>query len=494
MSTIDTTKSISKVVVDGVKMELNPKLQAKTAIQNGLVVADAGYDGLSSVNVDVDIPEPPATFMFGKIYNISPPDGVEVYGLNQNFFTCFFVCDTAKSCKIKATVNLTVIHEIDYTTTLETYLNGEVIDSRPFALNNETKTFDFSFEHTFTPTQINNNILFKSTETNSSKRTCRVQLNFYKIEIFGKDVTILNKNQELKVFPYSGGYYLSKNYAGEGYGKVLNTGETEIDTGYSKLPRIVYDIDAPDASTTDKQVYDIYNYSFLPFISSYSDGAYQIDNSVNNLICCFSNTSFTYMSASNNIPQHFSSLKYIACGSDYEISTPANGDTTMRHVCFVRMKYDYNLCIANGERVLASAAFVKLNGETLPNKWVFNTPVMRKNWQSTSATDNKYFFIGTNEFGHNYFFEQQEATYMLDLGFGTQTSATLQEDGKVFVYMNNGENKIIKKVLALNSTTNQYEIQSESELIDGYAYIEGNGNDYFLHNGTKWIYVPVTEA
>ena len=52
---IDTTKKISSLIIDGVEMQgyTPPNLQEKTTSVNGFVSADEGYDGLSGVNVNV---------------------------------------------------------------------------------------------------------------------------------------------------------------------------------------------------------------------------------------------------------------------------------------------------------------------------------------------------------------------------------------------------------------------------------------------------------
>ena len=117
-------------------------------------------DSFSETNSN-DIPE---TFNFFNKELFE--SGSEFYGLMQNFLTCFFLCEPTSMCRIKVKAEFDIIHEKEFSVTLNSILNDEIIDSRSYTVNG-TESHSFEFEHDFYPETSNNNLLFKSTATNS---------------------------------------------------------------------------------------------------------------------------------------------------------------------------------------------------------------------------------------------------------------------------------------------------------------------------------------
>ena len=413
----------------------------------------------------------------------------QFYGLLQYFLTCFFICDPSSLCRIKVSAEVDLLHETETTVELNTFLNDEIINTQTYTAVG-TESHSFEFEYDFYPTQINNNILFKSGAKNSVNKKARVVMKKYKVEIFGRNITILNKDLTYKFFICKDKYYITKNDTTGGYGKIMSVGATDWQENFTELPRLNYDPTNANATTPDKTIYSNYNYSFLPLITLDStSNTYSISETDNTLIASLSGNRFCYVTNQSVVPTNFASLSYISPNDMYMASTPGEADTEVKNVCFVRYNNDYVLGMNNVKKSGLPAMLVLLNGESPPNKWVFNTPVMFKDWEDNP--NNTYCCIGLDEFGHNYFFPVKNATYTVDLGVGTQTSAFKQTDGTINVYMSIA-NKIFKKVLKLNSQTSQYELISSEFFKDGNEYIEGYYDDYFIKKGRTWSYVPPT--
>ena len=312
----------------------------------------------------------------------------------------------------------------------------------------------------------------------------------YKVEILGRNITILNKDLSYKFFICKDKYYLTKNDSSGAYGKTMTIGATDWNENFSELPRINYAINDANATITDKATYSNFSYSFLPYVSLNSaNNTYTISDTDNSIAATLSANRYTYIVQQSSIPLKFSALSYVAPHDVYMVSTPGESDTEIKNVCFVRYNNNYTLGMNNIKKSGLTAMMVKLNGQTPPNKWVFNTPVMFKDWQDNAT--NTYCCIGLDEFGHNYFFPAKAATYCVDLGVGAQTSAFKQTDGTINVYMSIA-NKIFKKVLTYNETSAQYELTSSEYFKDGNEYIEGYYDDYFIKIGRTWSYVPPT--
>lgn len=411
------------------------------------------------------------------------------YGLNENFFTLFFLCEPTSVCRIKFKADISIINEIEYSKTLNVILNDEVINSNTYSfLGTQDDTIEFEYD--FYPQKINNNLIFKSTEKNSLKKTCKTLMKECKIEILGRNVTILNKDNSFLVFPGENNYYLTKNIYEKGYGKIMSIGDANWDTDFFELPRMTYAIDDANANAADKLVYNNLFYNFLPKITYDSVNDKYIIDSVNYTItCAFSSPHYSYISSSDVLPVHYTSASSIASNENYAMSTPGERDTELRNTCFIKYASNYMLCMNKIPKANTSQIEVTLNGESLPNKWVFCTPVQYNDW--VTNTNHPYQCIGLDEYGHNYYFNQRIATYSVDLGIGAQTSAYGQPDGSINVYMSIA-NRIYKKVLTLNSETQQYELTSSTFFANGNAYIEGISDDYFIKKGETWFYVPPT--
>ena len=415
--------------------------------------------------------------------------GVQFYGLQQNYFTCFFLSDPSSICKIKVSAEIEILHDTETSVTLNSILNDEIINTQSYTVIG-TENHSFEFEHTFYPTQINNNLVFKSTATNSINKTSRVVLKNYKIEILGRNVTILNKDLSFKVFICKDKYYLTKNEQEKGYGKIMTIGANDWNENFAQLPRLNLDITDASATSQDKSTYNNFCYTFFPYATlNASTNKYTISSTDNGLAATLSGNRYTYITQQSLVPLKFSALPQIALHDMYMLSTPGEGDTEIKNACFVRYNSNYTLGMNNVKKGSITSMHVKLNGETPPNKWVFSVPVMFKDWEDNP--NNSYCFVALDEFGHNYFFPSKNANYTVDLGLGAQTSAFKQTDGTINVYTSIA-NKIFKKVLTFNSETSQYELTSSEFFKDGNEFIEGYLDDYFIKKGRTWSYVPPT--
>lgn len=411
----------------------------------------------------------------------------ETYGLLEHFFTCFFLTDPTSICKIKFKANVTIINEITYTKTLNVVLNDEIIYSKSYP-NLETIDDTIEFEYYFYPTSNNNNIILKSAEKNNLKKKSRVKFKDCEIEIFGRNVTVLNKDLGLIVYPCKDKYYLTKNDYEKGYAKIMSINDTAWEDNFFEIPRMCYAIDDANATATDKVVYTIFNHTFLPKVTYDAENSKYVVDETNYKICgAFSNVHYAYTATSDAIPIHATGAETIAFNDVYAVSTPGENDTSICHGCFVKVTHGYCLCMNNIQEVNIADITVNVNGVAAPGKWVWAAPVIYKDW--VDVTNHPYQCIGLDEFGHNYFFPSLNSTYSVDLGLGAQTTAYGQPDGSINVYMSLA-NKLFKKVLTFNSTLQQYELTSSTVIANANEYIEGISDDYFIKEGETWSYVP----
>lgn len=415
----------------------------------------------------------------------------QTYGIYEHFFTCFFLTEPTSLCKIKFKANVSKISDLDYTKTLNVYLNDEVICSRQYS-GKGTEDDVIEFEHYFYPQANNNRITLKSTEKNNLKKKSRLKLIDCSIEIFGRNVTVLNRDTTFRVFPAGNKYYLTKNSYENATGKIMPIGETTWNENFFDVPRIIYNVDDANASAMDKSVYTTMNHTILPkFTYDTSTSKFQIDDTNYLIVSVFCNIQNLYNLSSELAPTNFNSTNTMSLCPIYSISTPGDNDTETLHTCSVRPSSDFMLCMNKSTNLTLANMEVKLNGESLNKKWVFCTPVIYNDWVTNNT--HPYYCIGLDEFGNNIFFNAREATYTIDLGKGAQTTAFGQTNGNIHVYMSIA-NKIFKKVLTYNSSTQKYELSSSKFFCIGNEYIEGISDDYFIKKGETWNYVPPTNS
>lgn len=421
---------------------------------------------------------------------------LETYGSYENFFTCFFTCETTSYVKLKMKFQIEINNNEERTKNLNVILNGNVIDTHSYTVNG-TLSDTYTVEYTFLPTQKNNNILYKSTETSSTKRYCRVKLVDCFIEICGRNIEILNHQNDLKVYLSQNKYYITKNSGSTATYKILNFGDTDITSDFLPVPRPIYNVDDTLATGADKYTYTYFNYQILPVINFNSTtNKFEINNSDLFLVASTNVGYFVYGTLLSAVPKHNSAMQRFTYSAEYSVSSPGakkSGneyviDTSAKNTYAVKDRGSYYLIFTNGvvDASSTSSYTVTLNGNSLPGKWVHNEAVFAKDWETTP--NRKYCCIATNELGENYFFPDLEATYCVYIGEGSQTSAYMQSDGSINVYISHA-NKIYKYVLTFNSNTNKYELTSSTYLQDGQAYLEGYSNDYFYKKGETWYYV-----
>ena len=464
IETLNTEIENLKNVDSDILQDIETLKESDTNIFNEISTINSKIDSMSGGSSS-DLPET-YNFFNTEVFE----SNVQLYGNMQNFLTCFFLCDPSSICRIKVSAELDLLHDTESSVTLNSILNDEIINSQTYtAVGTESHTFEFEYD--FYPDKLNNNLLFKSTAKNSVNKTSRVILKKYKVEIFGRNITILNKDLTYKFFICKDKYYITKNDASGAYGKIMTVGATDWNENFIELPRLNHAIDSSSATSMDKVVYNNFSYSFLPFVNlDSSTNKYTISDTDNTLTATLSGNRYTYITQQSLVPVSITALSNIAPYDIYMISTPGESDTEVKNACFVRYNNNYTLGMNNVKKGGLSSMLIKLNGDTPPNKWVFNTPVMFKDWEDNS--NNTYCCIGLDEFGHNYFFPTKNATYCVDLGVGSQTSAFKQSDGTINVYMSIA-NKIFKKVLKFNSSSSQYELFSSEFFKEGNEYIEG---------------------
>lgn len=131
-----------------------------------------------------------------------------------------------------------------------------------------------------------------------------------------------------------------------------------------------------------------------------------------------------------------------------------------------------------------SKSGVKYNTENITG--IYQVAVVKENALMVGDTPTFRGFVAMTQDLTQYFYPERESTYRVQIGKGKNATAYYQSDGTINIYLN-VNNSIYKYVLAINQSTNQYEISGNpvfltrakqvQELYDGY-YLIYNGNEY----------------
>ena len=131
-----------------------------------------------------------------------------------------------------------------------------------------------------------------------------------------------------------------------------------------------------------------------------------------------------------------------------------------------------------------SKSGVKYNEENITG--IYQVAVVKENGLMVGDTPTFRGFVAMTQDLTQYFYPERESTYRVQIGKGKNATAYYQSNGTINIYLN-VNNSIYKYVLALNQSTNQYEISGNpvfvtrakqvQELYDGY-YLIYNGNEY----------------
>lgn len=437
---------------------------------------------------------------YGGTFNVyekkTVPCGKKTYSTGQVYTTIFMLCDTSSICKVNFKIRLTIETATTYSQTVQVQFNeNDIIYEKAYSLSNETLTDTLEFSYEFYPKEKSNRFKIKV------KTLDRVYGNMIRIldtevEAFGRNIVILNRDRNFKVYITKDYYYLTKNdiYTGE-YKKVAVGSNFNLTSGFTPIPQL---IDMPASSNTNANNIFNYNFQYLPLIvyDSVND-KFSVSQTDDRFAAVNSYNSYGFVCNASEVPvNHSNGFKYSSAMADtpsysHPGQLPSGScDQYMRNTSFTYCYYNYAAAMSLSTYTAGYlTSKIKVNGTAPNKKFVDNTSVFAKDWETNSH--RPYYCIATDQDGNNTFFNGKDATYSVPVGFGWQVNAFMQSDGSINVYLR-VVNNIHKRVLQLNIETNKYELVSDEVLCPGWEYIEGYYDDYFINEFGTWRYVPPT--
>lgn len=435
---------------------------------------------------------------YGGTFNVyekrTIPCGKKTYSTGQIYTTVFLLCDPSSLCKINFKIRLTAETAATYNPTIQILLNeSESIFEKIYHLNNESISDTIEFSYEFYPRQISNRFRIK-VKTTDRIYTDLVQVLDTEVEAFGRNLLILNRDRDFKVYITKDYYYLTKNAINTGeYKKVAVGSNFDLTSGFTTFPQLI----GPPTIGAPNNIYN-FNYQYLPLIEynsvtdkfsvSQSDDRFAAVNSYtsNGFVCNASQVPVNHSTGFKNASPMADTPSYSHPG----VLPNGNIDTNMRNTSCSYFYNNYAAAMSLSTNTTGySNSKIKVNGVVPTGKYVDNTSVFAKDWETNSH--RPYYCIATDENGNNFFFDGKDATYSAPVGFGQQVNAFMQSDGSINVYLR-VINNIYKRVLQLDENTNQYKLVSDELLCPGWEYIEGYYDDYFINEFGTWRYVPPT--
>lgn len=371
---------------------------------------------------------------------------VPVYYTSNSTTTFPFLYFTAhpnSTIIIKLNIELVILTN-PCTLLVELFVDGALFDS--YTLTNPTAaTYTIPFANSYISSQTGHKICYKITpEVNYS---CSYKVATAKYEILGSNIDFLNAPKKHSVYYNSGLYYLSKCEQGESSHLIKSISALNINADYTAHQTGA--IEQKFCSTYQRIDY-VWQTTNIGYMYKLGTGASYIKNYADPTKFC--NLSYTY------------GFEYLPNLSTYyggvAIFVSAIGNLHYNDVT-IEFNSAATRTIESGVDYYVNVAGVKFLYDN------FNT------------YPQKAKFIATRLNGTNVFFSDVRTFYKIELGYGTNVHAFYSEDGTVINVFMKVYNQIVKKVLTLNTTTNQYELTSETAIGTWHEYILGAPPAYF---------------
>lgn len=401
-----------------------------------------------------------------------------------------FTCKPYVKTKIKIKTDLFFIS--NSTSPLTAYIRvclntinvtkGKIYEEK-FQLNQGTLNRKFEFEYDFYPTKEDNTFLLLLNPGTDNFNLGSSGITSYEATVIGKDVNIITRNNDFKVFLTKENYYITRNVSDYGEYLIAPVSNCKLTSKFTKIDSV---IDRTTAQNNDK---------FLPF--SYTcvpDVSYDSTTERYKILTTWPPRFYYYYSNQNTmyfgVQNPSSGTTYIGCtyGYSYTVGPPTSTSSYFQNIGAANTTLDCYLGYGLGTSTKIETQRMKLNGTNITGMWVENCVVFVKNWQDRPAGEIQPCYVATNSLGEVYFFDGRLATYQLYIGKGNQVNAFMQDDRSINVYMRRKHN-VYKKVLLYDATTEKYTVQDgETEIPNALEYIEGMNGDYFINNLGTWEY------
>ena len=371
--------------------------------------------------------------------------GVKEQGQNSAFI--YFRCEPTAKIKIEMEVICSNLNLAYQNYSFSVYLDDKLMQTVDFPeADTSTITIPFSFD--FFPKKSNYRIKIMANNTFSSNSI----FDSIKMNIVGRNIIILNRHRELNVQILDNTYYITKQ------------------TGNSA---VYLEQTTPALSQTGTALADISGYAFLyrfyrHATFSSSTKKWTLSNSKYAVVIVYGTERKcgVFTVGSSNTPTYRG-------GDMYDVYyTAKNG----------LLGYDFCGTTIDGKPKIAlntqfnstntSLYTVTLNGVPLEDKYVQCIPVV-DNYLLTRADNNSAGYILLDNTGKLYYLPQKKATYMIEIGMGTQPNAYLQEDNQTINIYYTHCNTTYKRTLTLNSSE-EFELSNSVETFPGVTeFIEG---------------------
>jgi hypothetical protein len=418
-------------------------------------------------------------------------------GYNYFYFDrIHFLCNKSCLTKLKITVKvkLNSLTASTYTSAMHIMLNTTSISDKIFnttqGYNSTDIPYTYTFEYKFYPTKENNFISIRVSTGTTNQNNANIKIESVSIEGTGRNFIFLNKPREFKVYISQNYYYITRNTSTGGEFLKTPTSSVDLNSTFTTIPDLI-----PSGVSAYANKYFPYNYCFIPKINFNSTTEkYEIDDTITYfLFCSKPGTSYYQVLAGKANPESGveSLIKVSSMGFAYIPAHPGESGTYPSYIMTTYTGNTYTSLIyvskTTSEGTNSNTA-ISVTDIPVADYWVSNTPVFGKDWENNPNIP--YMMIGTTDLGLNYFFSAPTDNYKIALGKGYNVNAYLQSDGSINIYMR-WLNKVYKKILTYNSTSEQYELSSNvTEFDNTIEIIEGYSTDYFICdvNG-NWSYV-----
>lgn len=355
----------------------------------------------------------------------------------------YFTAHPNSTIIIKLALDL-IILSYPCTLLVEVFVDGNLLDSYTL-LNPIEASYTIPFANAYISTEVGHKICYKITpETNY---TCIFKVATAKYEILGNNIDLLNAPKKYSVHFADGIYYLSKCEQGYSHHLIRSISAMNINADYTQ-----HQVGAVEQKfcRSYEKIDNVWQPTYIGFI-------YKLGNGITYLQNHEDPTKKITISSAYGIDYVPSLSTYYGCALTFANSTGG--------LYYYEVTPNFSSRIT---RLVESGVDYYVNASAVKN--IFD---------NYNAYPQKSKIIATRLNGTNVLFSDVSNYYKLELGYGTNVHAFFSETGSDINVFMKVYNQMVQKVLTLNTSTNQYEIASETTIGTWHEYILGAPPAYF---------------
>ena len=364
---------------------------------------------------------------------------------NNNAVYIFFRCEPTAKIKVHLELNVHDFPVNEDSVKFSAYADDVLLKTFEFT-ENFTNPMTLPLDFEFFPKKKNYRLMIKAADV--ATQISVIESMFVKID--GRNIVILNRHHDLHMQVLDDTYYIT-----------IQTGNNA-----SYLEQTT-----PDLTQTGTALTNLSGYGMLYRLyrhKRWQSGAYVTSNSRYVVVIAYgSEYKGGVLTLGSSAPtwrgEDIYDLYYtMRSGSTSYILS----GTTLDGKAKIAIYSQFN-------SATASNYTITLNGQALEDKYVQCVPVY-DNYLGSRTANTTIGFILLDNVGKLYYIPERTATYMIELGMGTQPNAYVQQDNKtIHVYFTHC-GTTYKKTLTLNEDTNEFELSSTVQTFPGVTeYLEG---------------------